>query len=241
MARPRLVVTADRYRVAVSMGDEDLASDAPRPVGSAPGAELRDNSAARLLTLSDGVFAIAMTLLALDLKVPADLGHPTDADLRHALAQNSGNYWAFLVSFFVVASYWGRHRQLMHAVETTHPALIRDTMFLLFFVAIMPFPASLIGNYGSTPIALAVYGGVNAAASIALMALSRDVRRLHLRDNATRDYSHDPTSWMNLVVFLLCIPGGYLLHRHGPWILLLLALPRIIVRGRWLRHRFRGA
>jgi TMEM175 potassium channel family protein len=225
--------------VAVSTGDEDLASAPPRPVGSAPVDEPRDNSIARLLTLSDGVFAIAMTLLALDLKVPAGLNHPSDRVLRHQLAMNSGNYWAFVVSFFVVASYWGRHRQLMRAVETTHPALIRDTMFLLFFVAIMPFPASLIGNFGSVPIALAVYGGVNASASIALMALSRDVHRLHLRDDAARDYSHDPTSWMNLVIFLLCIPGGYLLDRHGPWILLLLAVPRVIARARRLRHRLR--
>jgi uncharacterized membrane protein len=177
-----------------------------------------------------------MTLLALDLKVP-DLKVRTDGHLRTALAQNSGNYWAFVVSFFVVASYWSRHRRLMRAVESTHPALIRDTMFLLFIVAIMPFPASLIGNYGSLPITVAVYGGVNAAASIALMGLSRDVRRLNVRADATQDYSHDATSWMNLVIFLLCIPGGYLLGRHGPWILLLLALPRMAAQARWLEHQ----
>ena len=239
MARPRLVGTSGRYRVAVSTGDEELASLPPRPVGVGPADEPRDNSIARLLTLSDGVFAIAMTLLALDLKVP-DLDDPTDAHLRTALGQNSASYWAFLVSFFVVASYWGRHRRLMRSVEATHPALIRDTMFLLFFVAIMPFPASLIGKYGSLPVSLAVYGGVNALASITLMALSRDVRRLHVREEAMQDYSHDPAMWMNLVIFLLCIPGGYLLGRHGPWILALLALPRAIGPSRWLRLRFRG-
>ena len=195
---------------------------------------------ARLLTLSDGVFAIAMTLLALDLKVPSDLGqHPSDADLRRELAHNSGSYWAFLVSFLVVAGYWGRHRRLMRGVESTHPALIRDSLVLLLLVAIMPFPAALIGNYGSVPFTLVVYGSVNALASITLMVLSRDVRRLNVRAEATYDYSHDSTSWMNLVVFLLIIPSGYVLGHHGPWALLLLSVPRFPARVNWLRRRLR--
>jgi TMEM175 potassium channel family protein len=87
-------------------------------------AETDDNSLGRLLTISDGVFAIAMTLLTLDLKVP-DLGrHPGDAVLRHALSKNTASYLSFLVSFYVVANYWNRHRRLMRSVVTTHPRLI---------------------------------------------------------------------------------------------------------------------
>ena len=67
---------------------------------------VEDNSLGRLLTLSDGIFAIAMTLLALDLEVPSGLGsHPSDFHLRQALGEHSGKYWAFLVSFYVVANY----------------------------------------------------------------------------------------------------------------------------------------
>lgn len=87
-------------------GDEDSVGGP----GSATASEPDDNSAGRLLTLADGVFAIALTLLSLDVKVPSDLpAHPTDANLRHALAHNSGSYLAFLLSFYVVAVYWGRH------------------------------------------------------------------------------------------------------------------------------------
>lgn len=214
--------------------DEDLASR-PAPDPTQPG----DNSVARLLTLSDGVFAIAMTLLALDLKLPDNLpSHPTDANLRHALAQHSASYWAFLVSFYVVASYWSRHRRLMRAVETTHPALIRDTFTLLLLVAAMPFPASLIGNYASLPSTLAVYASINALASITLMVLSRDVRRTHVQEEATQDFSHDAQTWMNLVIFIVIIPGGYLLGRHAPWALTLLVIPRLVSRiGRLIRRR----
>ncbi|MDQ2727173.1 MAG: TMEM175 family protein [Actinomycetota bacterium] len=84
-----------------------------------------DNSLGRLLTLSDGVFAIAMTLLALDLKVP-DLGsHVSDPQLLHALAHNTASYWSYLLTFYIIATYWGRHRRLMRSVVTTHPTLSR--------------------------------------------------------------------------------------------------------------------
>ena len=144
-----------------------------------------DNSIGRLLTLSDGIFAISMTLLALNLQVP-DLGaHPSDASLRHALAAKSDSYWSFLLTFYVVAGYWRQHRRLMRSVVQTHPALIRDTLALLLLVAAMPFPASLLGRYGSEPIALATYGAVNALATLSLIVMSADVRRSY--DGRGRD------------------------------------------------------
>ena len=103
-----------------------------------------DNSLGRLLTLSDGIFAISMTLLALDLQVPNLGSHPTDAALRHALAANADSYWSFLLTFYVVAGYWRQPRRLLRSVVTTHPALIRDTLALLLFVAVCRFrPAFL--------------------------------------------------------------------------------------------------
>lgn len=235
MACPQVVATIGRYRVAVTEGDEG-------PAEAGPGRqEPADNSLSRLLALSDGVFAIAMTLLALDLKVPDIKTPPTDANLRTQLAHNSGSYWAFLVSFLVVATYWSRHRRLMRSVDATHPALIRDTLILLLLVAAMPFPAALIGSYGSLPFTLVVYGSINAAASITLMALSRDVRRLHVRADTTPDYTHNVEAWANLVIFLLCIPAGYVLGHHGPWVLLLLVIPRLTGRLRGLVPRLRAA
>jgi uncharacterized membrane protein len=194
-------------------------------------AETNDNSLGRLLTISDGVFAIAMTLLTLDLKVP-DLGrHPSDAALRHTLFHNSASYLSFLVSFYVVANYWNRHRRLMRSVVTTHPRLIRHTIFLLLIVAAMPFLASLLGQYGGTPIALALYGAFNAVAVLTLLLLRRDIEHFRL-DRPARPAEDAPLGWEplhNLVVFLLCIPAAYLFGRNGPWVLLLLAVPVVPV------------
>ncbi len=215
-------------------GDED-ATTRPEPA-TAPTPE--DNSAGRLLTLADGVFAIAMTLLALDLKVPTfTVSHPTNANLTHALENNAGSYFAFALSFYVVGSYWGRHRRLMRSVRTTHPALIRDTLVLLLIVAAMPFPTSLLGMHGNLPIAVAVYGATNALATITLMFLSRDVRRLGVRPDSADESDHHLGGWINLAVFVLCIPGAYVLGSHGPYILILLALPgRVAVVRRFIKH-----
>jgi uncharacterized membrane protein len=101
-----------------------------------------DNSLGRLLALSDGVFAIAMTLLALDLRVP-DLGSdPSDAMLRHALRDDIPSYLSYVISFYVVAGYWVGHRRLMRSVVTPHPVLARHTLALLLLVAALPFPSS---------------------------------------------------------------------------------------------------
>jgi uncharacterized membrane protein len=210
------------------------------------GTKAQDNSLGRLLTLSDGIFAIAMTLLALDLKIPDGLGsHPSDSNLRHALAHNSASYLSFLLSFYVVATYWIRHRELMRSVVAIHPKLIRDTILLLLVVAAMPFPTSLLGTYGSLPFALTLYGAFNIAAVLLLMLMSHDVRSLNLLDHhaAGTNYERRWQSWLSLGVFVLCLPAGYVLgNGHGAYVLLLLALParisfvrRVFVRSKGTR------
>jgi uncharacterized membrane protein len=202
-----------------------------------------DDSLGRLLTLSDGVFAIAMTLLALDLTVPTGIGsHPTSQQLMHALAQHSDRYGSFLLSFYVISIYWGAHRRLMRSVVTFDPSLVRDTIFLLLLVAAMPFPASLLGQYGGTPFAVALYGAFNALATLALILLTYDVRRA---DPAARkaetpaDRSATWTRWANLAVYLLFIPAAYLLGSNGPYVFLLLILTNQVPLLKSLAHRYR--
>jgi uncharacterized membrane protein len=205
------------------------APSAPTPAGTvaaAPRREAEDNSVGRLLTLADGIFAIAMTLLSLDLQLPDLKGAVTDDRLREELGKHIGSYLSFVLSFYVVALLWIRHRRLMKSVVKIHGALIRDTLFLLLIVAAMPFFAALLGQYGSRPTALALYAGANALAILALMGLARDVERLDLAGDAEPDdYAHTWRTWMSLAVFVLCVPAAYILKSHGPYFLILLALP----------------
>ena len=203
-----------------------------------------DNSLGRLLSLSDGVFAIAMTLLALDL-VPPELSHlggkVTNQVLIHALAQNADSYWSFILSFYIIAIYWGAHRRLMRSVTVFNPSLVRDTIFLLLIVAAMPFPTSLLGRYGGTPFALALYGAVSALATLTLIQLTYDVRRSDpgsRKAETPADQLAWWTSWLNLGVFLLCIPAGYVLGSNGPYVLLLLILTNRLPLLRSLARRY---
>jgi uncharacterized membrane protein len=202
-----------------------------------------DNSLGRLLTLSDGVFAIAMTLLALDLQVPDLKGHVTSQQLIHALAQHTDSYWSFLLSFYVIAIYWGGHRRLMRSVRVFNNDLVRDTIFLLLIVAALPFPTSVLGRYGGTAFALALYGAFNALATLALLLLTYDVRRC----DPAAHHAETPadqlaawTGWANLAVFLLCIPAGYLFGGNGPYVLLLLILTNRLPLMRSLARRYRN-
>jgi len=200
-----------------------------------------DNSLGRLLTLSDGVFAIAMTLLALDLQVPSLKGHVTSQELVHALAQHTDSYWSFLLSFYIISVYWGGHRRLMRSVGVFNHTLVRDTVFLLLIVAALPFPTSVLGQYGGTGFAVALYGAFNALATLALILLRHDVRRC---DPAARhaetpaDQLAARTGWANLAVYLLCIPAGYLLGSNAPYVFLLLILTNQIPVLRRLAHRY---
>jgi uncharacterized membrane protein len=191
-----------------------------------------DNSIGRLLALSDGVFAIAMTLLVLDLKVPNLGDNPGNAALQHALVHDGTAYLSYVISFYVVASYWVEHHRLMRTVTSAPPALIFATLRMLFFVAAIPFPASLIGAYGGTPIALAVYGAFNAIVVLVMMRLRYTIRELHLSRVEPDSPADLRERWGDFAVFLLCIPAGYVLGDEGPLVLLLLAVSGLLAK-RW--------
>lgn len=205
----------------------DVSEDEAGSGGPASRPRHEDNSIGRLLALSDGIFAIAITLLALDLRVPDGLGKDVgDRQLLDALGASASTYWTFLLTFWVLFGYWSRHRRLLRSVQAFHEDLARDSMFLLLFVAAMPFPTSLLGHYGSHPISIALYGAVNAAATLSLIVMDRDVRRLALHDPADVERRLNVRmSWYTVAVFVLLIPAGFLFHSYGLWVLVLLALP----------------
>jgi uncharacterized membrane protein len=220
-------MTANRPGYARAEDDEEHAGTAT------------DNSLGRLLTLSDGVFAIAMTLLAFNLKVPVG-EHTTNASLQHALSQNRAAYYSFGISFYVVANYWMRHRRLMRSVTIIDTSLMGQTMFLLLCVAALPFAADLLGQHGSEAISLVVYGALNVVAVLSMLRLHHIVRTRHLAPGEVPDPVHDdiPELLGSLGVFLLCIPAGYVFPGNGTWTLALFAVvPR--VRPLWRRVKLR--
>ncbi len=118
-----------------------------RRVGMAPG---------RLLTLADGIFAIAMTLLVLDLRLPdAPAG-----DLATRLRSLIPRFGTFVVSFVVLGVFWFAHHQTFHFVVRVNRTLVWLSVLFFMGVALIPFVASVLGANYDDPIALTLYGGV---------------------------------------------------------------------------------
>jgi uncharacterized membrane protein len=128
-----------------------------------------EGSAARLLALSDGVFAIAMTLLALDLTLPAGLD---SAGFEHALGDVMPNVWAYALSFLVIAAFWRGHHQIFRYVREVDGTVIRLGLLSLGLVALMPFPTTLLAEYGDLSQSVAVYSGAVAAMGATQLALA---------------------------------------------------------------------
>ena len=108
----------------------------------------------RLEAFSDGVFAIAITLLILTIKVP-DVS--PDA-LGAALVQQLPQVATYVLSFFVVALYWLAHHRMSHVVKQVDGTFVWLNMLWLLFVSVLPFPAALLARYPLQVIPICVYG-----------------------------------------------------------------------------------
>ncbi|MFM9904193.1 MAG: TMEM175 family protein [Pyrinomonadaceae bacterium] len=123
----------------------------------------------RILFFSDAVFAIVITLLVLELKVP-NLGHEdvTNADLRHALFDLIPKFLGFIYSFFIVGLMWIEHHRIFRHIGSYDFGLIWRNLIFLLFVAFIPFPTALFSEYYRTQTAFVLY-----ALSFAFAALGK--------------------------------------------------------------------
>jgi TMEM175 potassium channel family protein len=102
------------------------------------------NETARVEAFSDGVFAIAITLLVLELKVPHADDHP--GDLYRALIDQWPTYIAFLTSFATIGIMWLNHHRLFTLIQRSTHTLILLNMLLLLGVTVVPFPTAAVAD-----------------------------------------------------------------------------------------------
>jgi len=135
----------------------------------------------RLEAFSDGVIAIIITIMVLELKVPhAAPDHPaTLADLRPLLP----TFIAYVLSFLYVGIYWNNHHHLFHAVRHVRGSVLWANLHLLFWLSLVPFATNWIGETHFAPIPVATYGVLLLAAAIAFDILSRLLVRHHGRES----------------------------------------------------------
>jgi uncharacterized membrane protein len=187
-----------------------------------------DAGLGRVLALSDGVFAIAMTLLALDLRIP----DVSNKDLPHALADNAGAYLAFLLSFFVISRYWLNHHRMFRHIVRVDGGMMRINLLLLLVVAALPFPTAVLSNHGNTTAGVVLYASSVVAATLLLGALwlwagNHSLTAVTMPRRAT--YDEASVSFVIAVVFLISIPVAFVVPSEAAFVWLLLFLPRQIM------------
>ncbi len=133
-----------------------------------PGRGQRDMSPERMLFFSDGVFAIIITILVLEIKVP-ELG--SGIPLSESLAEMRPSVLAFIVSFLIVGMYWVGHRSVYNQVRHIDRNTLWLNLMFLMPAAMVPFAAGVLSEYPDEPSALHVYGVVLIAVSLFLMLL----------------------------------------------------------------------
>jgi uncharacterized membrane protein len=127
------------------------------------------NANARLEAFCDGVFAIALTLLIIDVKLPATEHVGSTNELWRAIGQLAPAALAFLLSFVIILITWVNHHGMLMLVDKSSAQFIYANGFLLLGVVLIPFPTSLVGEYlpsGFAGPAVALYNAVLAVLGV---------------------------------------------------------------------------
>jgi uncharacterized membrane protein len=133
----------------------------------------------RLLALSDGVVAIALTLLVLQLRVPSLPSGSADSAsaLASALARGGDQLTAYAISFYVVAQFWLVHHRVFQHLAGQQESLAWWNFAFLFTITIMPFTSDMLGQYGNNPLAVDIFAFNLLLAALATQATSELGRR----------------------------------------------------------------
>jgi uncharacterized membrane protein len=152
--------------------NEDAASYAPGPAADA---DLI--SAERLIFFSDAVVAIAITLLALGLPLPAHLtSASSNAQVWKGMWADHSDYLAFLISFVVIANHWRTHHRLFRFVGKLDARIVTLNLLWLLMIVATPFATRLISAEGGFGARFTVYAAIQIVTILAFLAMSRHIR-----------------------------------------------------------------
>jgi uncharacterized membrane protein len=168
---------------------------------------------ARVLTFNDGLYAIAMTLLIVSIAVPTISDTDSVSDLADALNDLAPNFISFFISFVVIGRYWMAHHLFVSLLEAMDQPFIFLNLIYLAFIAFLPFPTALLGEYFENPLSVAIYAtnvGIVSAMEVALFrrAYRADLLRVRLTPEV---YRFGVISSLSPVLFFaLSIPVAFI-------------------------------
>jgi uncharacterized membrane protein len=191
----------------------------------------------RTVALSDGVFAIALTLLVLSLTIPTLRSGHTSL-LGNRLLRRHDEFIAYGISFAVIAMLWVRHHLLFRTLRRIDGRVTALNLAYLAFVALLPFPTRVLAVYGEEPSAVVLYAATGAVLSLLAGLIRRHVRRAGLVYSSRAHEIADREHWaLTPAVFTASIPIAYVNPTAGKLFWLLLLVPSARLPARLLRLR----
>jgi uncharacterized membrane protein len=187
-------------------------------------AEARAFDYARTVALSDGVFAIAMTLLVLNLTIP-ELASGHHGELGNALWGRRTEFYCYALSFAVISLHWVRHHTLFRAVTRIDTRLTWMNLTYLGFIAFLPYPTGVLGTYGSEAASVVLYATIGAILAILGALVRRHVVRAHLVPDVAASVIAEREHWAIVPgIFLTSIPIAFVSPTAAElwWLLFLL-------------------
>jgi uncharacterized membrane protein len=196
--------------------------------GGGGGAPARESvEFARIVAFTDGVFAIAITLLVLSLEVPSAL---PDARLHEYLLESWPQVFAYFLSFAVIGRFWLVHHHFVAVLDDFDAGLMLLNLAFLSLVVLVPFPTELLGEYGGVTDAVVLYAAVvGSAALVSAVMIRYALRRGRVRPRA-RPAAERAAAGATLapIVFYLSIPVAFVSPQIAPylWLALLVDVRR---------------
>jgi uncharacterized membrane protein len=187
----------------------------------------------RLEAFSDGVFAIAITLLVLEIAVPAIEEIRSSGDALRAIGHEWGVYLAYFISFMTIGAVWIEHSALIDALDHIDGVFMRLNLVLLLFAAFLPFPTRMMSEWegvmAAERVAVVLYGIVLLVMVLMLIVLGRHAEHEGLfgddladerKEEARVKYQLMPS----LVAYIVAAFLGFIAPRAGISIYLLIAI-----------------
>jgi uncharacterized membrane protein len=164
-------------------------------------------SKGRLEAFSDGVFAVIITIMVLDLKVPAGATFG-------ALSSVLPVFLSYVLSFIYVGIYWNNHHHLLHASEKVSGGILWANLHLLFWLSLAPFVTAWLGENPHAAVPVALYGAVLLFAGVAYFILTKRLIRRHGMDSALAiSIGGDRKGIASVTVYAVAIPLAFV----RPW------------------------
>jgi uncharacterized membrane protein len=153
----------------------------------------------RIEAFSDGVFAIIVTLLVLELKIPSLHDHNSVPELYAGLLAIEPKFFSWLISFIIVCKFWLNHHHVLSLASRANYGLVWINSLFLMFQSFVPFPTGLMGEYPDNALAVTFFGCVMAVNTLMFMLLHAYIlRNLMKPELAGTDVPHIMLKWWDV-------------------------------------------